>query len=128
MRSVKVFIVDDSAFVRARLITMLCGFEEIEIIGQTEDAAVASEAICKLKPDVVILDIRLKGGSGLDVLQGIKDNKLAPITIMLTNYPHPQYRERVRNAGADFFFDKSNEFEKIIDVMKQLTHAPRCMT
>ncbi len=124
MRSVRVFIVDDSAFIRARLITMLCSFEEIEIIGQTEDASVASESIRKLKPDVVILDIRLKGGSGIDVLLNIKEDKLAPITIMLSNYPHPQYRERVKSAGADFFFDKSSEFEKIIDVVKQLTQEP----
>jgi two-component system response regulator DevR len=125
MQTVKVFIVDDSAFVRARLITMLCSFEEIEVIGQTEDALIASESIRKLKPDVVILDVRLKGGSGIDVLQSIKEDKLAPITIMLTNYPHPQYRERVRSAGADFFFDKSSEFEKIIDVVKQLTQSQR---
>lgn len=125
MRAVRVFIVDDSAFVRARLITMLCSFEEIEVVGQTEDAVVASDSIQELRPDVVIMDVRLKGGSGLDVLQTIKDNKLAPITIMLASYPHPQYRERVRSAGADFFFDKSCEFEKIIDVVKQLTQAER---
>jgi len=121
MRSLRVFIVDDSAFIRARLITMLCSFEEIEIIGQTEDASVASESIRRLKPDIVILDIRLKGGSGIDVLLNIKEDRLAPITIMLSNHPHPQYRDRSRSAGADFFFDKSSEFDKIIDVVKQLT-------
>ncbi len=100
---------------------MLCSFEEIEVIGQTEDAVVAAESIRKLQPDVVICDIRLKSGSGIDVLESIKEDKLAPITIMLSNYPHQQYRDRVRNAGGDFFFDKSTEFEKIIDVVKQLT-------
>lgn len=124
MKNVKVFIVDDSAFVRARLITMLCCFEEIEIIGQTEDATVASDSIRKLQPDVVIMDIRLRGGTGIDVLHNIKNDKLAPITIMLTTYPNPQYRERVKSAGGDFFFDKSTEFEKIIDVVKQLTQTP----
>ncbi len=123
MRPVRVFIVDDSAFVRARLITMLCSFEEIEIVGQTEDANLATSCIRDLKPDVVILDFRLKGGSGIDVLQNLKDDNLAPITIMLTNSPQPQYRERVKHAGADFFFDKSSEFEKIMDVVRQLTQS-----
>jgi DNA-binding NarL/FixJ family response regulator len=126
-KNVRVFIVDDSAFIRARLITMLCGFEEIEIVGQTEDAVQAAESIRELNPDVVILDIRLRGGSGIDVLHNIKHDRLAPITIILTNHPNPQYRERVRHAGADFFFDKSTEFEKIIDVVKQLTQEQRCV-
>ncbi len=39
---------------------------------------------------------------------------------MLTNYPYPQYRKKCMDAGADFFFDKSTEFHKVIDVLKQV--------
>lgn len=120
----KVFIVDDSAIVRERLINSLSELEDIEIIGHAEDAVQAADSILKLKPEAVILDIRMPGGSGLDVLQKIKKEQPAPIVIMLTNYPYPQYRKKCMEADADFFFDKSTEFEKVIEVFRGLASAP----
>jgi DNA-binding NarL/FixJ family response regulator len=116
----KVFIADDSATVRERLITMLSELEGIEIVGQAQDAVEATKAILKLKPDVAILDIRMPGGSGIDTLRNIKRVTPAPKVIMLTNYPYPQYRKRCLDAGADFFFDKSSEFHKVTEVLEQM--------
>ena len=118
----KVFIVDDSAIVRERLVTMLSELQEVEIIGQAEDSLEATKSILKLKPDAVILDIRMPGGSGIDVLQQIKNHKPAPIVIMLTNYPYPQYRKKCLDAGADFFFDKATEFHEVTAVLEQMIH------
>ena len=115
----KVFIADDSELVRERLKAMLSELTEIEIIGQAQDGIEATSSIRKLKPDVVILDIRMPGGSGIQVLQNIKKDKQAPIVIILTNYPYPQYRKKCMEVGADFFFDKSTEFEKIPEVLKR---------
>ena len=116
----KVFIADDSAIVRESLTDMLSELPEIEIIGQAEDGLQATNIITKLNPDVVILDIRMPRGNGIDVLQNIKKNNPALIVIMLTNYPYPQYRKKCMDLGADFFFDKSTEFEKVTEVCKQL--------
>jgi len=116
----KVFIADDSAVVRERLIEMLSEFPEIEIIGQAQSVPESIESIRALHPDVVILDIRMPGGSGIDVLQNIKKNNPALIVIMLTNYPYPQYRKKCMEAGADYFFDKATEFEKVTEVLKKL--------
>src|SRR4030042_2579065 len=124
----KVFIADDSALLRERLIDMLSELDGIEIVGQAEDSLSAVRSIHKLKPDVVILDIWLPGGSGFNVLQNIKKNKVANVVIMFTNYPYPQYRKKCMDEGADFFFDKSSEFEKITEVLKQLnkdSHIPK---
>ena len=109
----KVLIVDDSAVIRERLGTMLSETENVEIIGQAQAPREAMELIQKLKPDAVILDIRMHGGNGIEVLKNIKQNKQFPMVIMLTNYPYPQYRKRCEILGADFFFDKSTEFEKV---------------
>ena len=79
-------------------------------------------AIRRLKPDVVILDIHLPGSSGIEVLEAIKKDKPAPIVIMFTNYPYPQYRKRCMDLGADFFFDKSTEHEKLTEVFKRLLY------
>jgi DNA-binding NarL/FixJ family response regulator len=121
----KVFIVDDSAIVRERLINMLSELEEIEVIGQAEDAREAIDSITKLKPDAVLLDIRMPGGSGIDVLEHIKKDQPAPIVIMLTNYPDTQYRKKCMDAKADFFLDKSTEFEKVIEVLMGTMGAER---
>jgi DNA-binding NarL/FixJ family response regulator len=116
----KVFIIDDSAVVRERLRGMLSELTEVEIIGEAQDPLEATNSVQRVKPDAVILDIRMPGGSGIDVLQNIKKDKPAPIVIILTNYPYPQYRKKCMDAGADFFFDKSTEFDKITEVFKQL--------
>jgi DNA-binding NarL/FixJ family response regulator len=118
---VRVFIVDDSAIIRERLEMMLSELKGIEIIGQAKGSTEAEEAIPKLKPDVVILDIRMHGGNGIEVLKNIKRDKNSPLVIMLTNYPYPQYRKKCKDAGANFFFDKSTEFDKITEVLKKLT-------
>jgi len=116
----KIFIADDSAVVRERLIEMLSELPEIEIIGQAQDGLEATNLIKKLNPDVVILDIRMPRENGIDVLQNIKRDKQAPIVIMLTNYSYPQYRKKCMEAGADFFFEKSTEFEKVMEVVKRV--------
>lgn len=116
----KVFIADDSPVVVERLIAMLSEIPEIEIVGQAQEPLEAINSIQRLKPDAVILDIRLRGGSGIDVLQSIKKDNPALLVIILTNYPYPQYREKCMDTGADFFFDKSTEFEKITKVFKKL--------
>jgi len=116
----KVFVVDDARLVRQRIIEMISELRGVEISGQAERAREAVASIKKSNPDVVILDIRLPGGNGIEVLKDIKKNKSAPIIIILTNYPYPQYKKKCMEAGADFFFDKSTEFHKVNEVLKKL--------
>jgi DNA-binding NarL/FixJ family response regulator len=117
----KVFIADDSQVLRERLEEMLSELPGVEIMGYAQDVPGALTSIKTLQPDVVILDIRMPGGSGVDVLQDIKKDKKTPMVIVLTNYPYPQYRKKCMDLGADFFFDKSTEFEKVTAVFKELT-------
>ena len=117
----RVFIADDSAVLRKHLIRVLSAFENLEIVGEAKDSLQAVEYIRNLRPDVVILDIRMPGSSGIDVLQAIKKDKAPPLFIVFTNYPYPQYRRKCLEAGAEYFFDKSTESEKMIEVLEQLT-------
>ena len=116
----KVFIADDSAMFRERLKELLSEVTGIEIIGEAGDGTEAIRGIQELKPDLVILGIRMPGGNGIDTLKNIKKMKQAPVVIMITNYPYPQYRNKCMELGADYFFKKSTEFEKIIEVIEQL--------
>jgi DNA-binding NarL/FixJ family response regulator len=117
----RVFIADDSALLREQLFGLLSAQVGIEIVGQSQYALEAFHAICELAPDVVILDIHLIGGSGIDVLRRIKRLEGAPIVIMLTNSTTPPYRRKCMQAGADFFLDKSREFENVGAIIQSLS-------
>ncbi len=118
----RLFIADDSEILRVRLIDMLSEIEGIEIIGQAQESLGAIESIQKLNPHVVILDIRMPRINGIEVLEAIKKDDESPTVIIFTDYPYPQYRKRCMDLGADFFFDKSTEFEKLVDTVKYLVH------
>lgn len=118
-QKITVLIADDSLVVQERLAIMLDEVDGIGIVGQARTVPDAISAIRELKPAVVILDIRMPGGSGIDVLRSIKQDESAPLVIVLTNYPYPAYRKQSLAAGADFFFDKSTEFDRIAQVLEQ---------
>jgi DNA-binding NarL/FixJ family response regulator len=121
--STKVFVVDDSAIVRERLITLLTEVPNVTIAGEAEMARDAIVGIQRHRPDVVVLDISMPGGSGIQVLEMVKKDKPAPLVIMLTNFDHPQYRERCMQLGADHFLDKSSNFERVIEIVRDFHPA-----
>ena len=114
----KIAIVDDSAVIRDRLVQRLSKCENYELIWQADDFESALEMIDRELPDVLILDIQLPGGSGIDVLRNVKVTNPALKVIMLTNFPLLPFRKTCFKAGADYFFDKSEEFEKVFEVLK----------
>jgi len=120
----RILIADDSAVVRARLISLLADLRGIEVVGQAEDAIEARNLAEKLRPDVAILDLRMPKGSGADVLSDLKKLNPTPKVIMLTNYPHPENRKKCMDGGADYFFDKSNEFQKVVLVLMGMLPGP----
>jgi DNA-binding NarL/FixJ family response regulator len=120
----KILIADDSVVVRTRLISLLTDLRGIEVVGQAEDAIEARNLAEKLRPDVAILDLRMPMGSGADVLCDIKKLDPTPKVIMLTNYPHPENRKKCIDGGADYFFDKSIEFQSVVSVLKDMLRDP----
>ena len=119
----KVFVADDSPIVRERLISMLTELPNVEIVGETGGAVEAIDSIRRLKPTAVVLDISMPGGGGMSVLETIKKDDEAPMVIMLTNLSNEPYRRRCLQLGADYFFDKSSEFEKVIQVLGKARRA-----
>ena len=107
----KVFLVEDSILVRQRLARMISNIPGIQIVGEALEPRDATRSILETQPEVVILDIQLLNGTGMQVLQNIKRAKAPPIVIILTNFP--ELRNKYLQAGADFFFDKSTEFHRI---------------
>jgi DNA-binding NarL/FixJ family response regulator len=122
----RVLIVDDSSVLRERVGAMLTELTgDIELVGEAKDGIEGLDSIRRLKPDAVILDISMPGKGGIDVLREIKRDEKSPIVVMLTNHPYTQYRNKCLAAGADFFYDKSNELCKVTRTFKQLIDDPR---
>jgi DNA-binding NarL/FixJ family response regulator len=92
----------------------------VSLLGEAGSVGEAIQGIRKLQPNVVVLDIRMPGGSGIDVLGEVKKYDRPPVVIMITNYQDPMYRDRCMQAGADFFFDKSTEFGKVQETLASL--------
>ena len=118
--TVSVFIVDGSSIIQERLRIMLAEVDGVDVVGQAQNAANAVGAIRARKPDLVIQDVQTADGNGLDLLAAIKQGEPPPVVIVLTNDAYPPYRKAYLQAGADFFLDKSNEFDQIPIVLRRL--------
>jgi DNA-binding NarL/FixJ family response regulator len=117
----RVLIADDSRLVVERLVDLLKEVPGVELAGKAKDAPDAIHSIVKTSPDAVILDLQMPGGSGLEVLRTIRQSHPSMWVLICTNYPYPQYREECMAAGANYFLDKSAEFEKIPEILRELT-------
>ena len=118
-----VFIVEDSAVMRENLQTMLSDFGDVKIVGHAADESGAIEQINAALPDVVILDLNLESGSGINVLKNVKSRHPEIKVIVLTNYTDEHYADACRRANADYFFDKSFQFMKVRDVLAEWSRA-----
>ncbi|MDP8208465.1 MAG: response regulator transcription factor [Candidatus Electryonea clarkiae] len=117
---IKVVIVDDSILILDRLKVMLAEIPSVEVIGEAGDKDEAVKLILECKPDVAILDIRMPGGSGIEVLKIIKDKSPEIMVMMLTNYPYQQYRDKCKQEGCEYFFDKATEMRMLEDVLRNM--------
>ncbi|MBI5439543.1 MAG: response regulator transcription factor [Nitrosomonadales bacterium] len=119
----KVFIVEDSEMVREHLQSMLSDIPGVDLVGYAVDELGAIERIDALRPDAVTLDLRLKPGSGIAVLDHIKKNHAWIKVIVLTNYVDEFYADSCKNAGADCFFDKTFQFSRVRSALWSWVYA-----
>jgi DNA-binding NarL/FixJ family response regulator len=119
----RVFVVEDSELIRKRIVENVRAIGGYEIVGFAESAEEAMRSIDSLRPDIVITDIRLKEGNGIEVVRHVRANAYTPRPriFVLTNYAFPEYKHQCSIAGADEFFDKSSEYDRFLELM----HAPQ---
>ena len=116
----KVLIADDSDLIRDRLQQMLRNFGQVEIVGSFNNGFETLEGIRKLEPDLAIIDIKMPWRTGLEVLKEIREEKIDIKIILLTFYSSDYYRKQAIKYGADYFFSKVDDFEKIALVVDEL--------
>jgi len=115
----RVVIVEDSARILALLEEALGEIDNLTIAGKADTEASALALLKSYSWDFAILDLQLKQGNGLGVLKALDGQHAGKIAV-LTNYAFPQYRTRSLALGADFFFDKSREMARVLEVAADL--------
>ncbi len=109
-----IFLVEDSGPVRERLAAMLSAIPGATLVGTAEQADAAIRGILTARPEVVVLDISLSGGSsGFDVLRGVRNVAPDIDFYMLSNFAAEPYRQLAQRLGAREFFDTSKEFDRV---------------
>jgi DNA-binding NarL/FixJ family response regulator len=121
-KPLRVFLVEDSAVIRERLTETISSLEHVEVVGHAETEADAIAALQAETCDAVVLDLQLREGHGFNVLKALRTASAGPrITVLvLSNYATPQYRGRSMEIGADYFFDKSREYDRLCEVLEEL--------
>ena len=117
---VKVFIADSSDMICQRLAHKLSELEGVEIIGCARDPNTALGEIGRLRPHVVLLDVHLFRGNGLEILRKVKHEKWALFVLMLTGDASVKYHEKCAKAGADYILYKPNAPEKAKEILSGL--------
>lgn len=116
----KIVTVEDSSLIVSRMKEMLDEISGVAFAGNAESIPVALELLETVNPDVLILDINLGSRdtkNGIDLLFDIRKIYPEMKIIMLTNLTDKRYRDLCEEGGADFFFDKSNDFDRIPDTL-----------
>jgi DNA-binding NarL/FixJ family response regulator len=114
----KVLISDDSEMIANRIAEMVYSIDGIDVVDKTNNIQDTLTYVNENKPDAVIIDPHVAGTSGIDLVRKLRSK--TPMIILLTNQIFPQYYKRFIEAGAQFVFDKSLEFDRAISVLKNL--------
>ncbi|MGD0755995.1 MAG: response regulator transcription factor [Bacteroidales bacterium] len=118
----KIVLADDSSLLRDRIKSLLNSINNVSVVGEAENGVEALRLIMEKEPDLAILDIRMPEMNGIEVLKKIREIGLRTKVCILTNYPYKQYREKCLSAGAEYFFDKNQSIDELMEVVSTLAN------
>ena len=124
LEPLRVMVVDDSAVIRGLISRWIDAEPDLTVAASVRTGLDAVNQVQRVDPDVVVLDIEMPGESGLQVLQRIKSSRSDICVAMFTQHANSQHRARSLDGGADFFFDKSSDIDRLETLVRQLAAQP----
>lgn len=125
---VRIFIVDDHPIVRQGITSLLSNYEEFSVVGQADNGRDALGFVEEQKPEVVLLDIRMPGQSGLEVLKRIQDLQPQTKVLMLTSFDDDEYVMAALRAGAQGFVLKNVSDEMLVHAIRGVSRGERMLS
>ena len=118
----RIYVVEYSMLARKRIRQALTWLDDCQIIGEADAANEGVDGVNELDPDIVITDLLLKDGTGVDVVKRIRaqHGPERPVIFVLTNRPNPTHRAKLEEAGANGVFDKTREYGLLIDELRDV--------
>jgi DNA-binding NarL/FixJ family response regulator len=119
----KILIVDDHPIMREGIVQLINHEKDLVICGQYEDAGEAFKGVEDHRPDLAVIDISLKGSSGIELLKNIKCNYPSILVLMLSMHDESLYAERVLRAGAAGYIMKQEATERILVAIRKVLNG-----
>ena len=116
--TLRVLLVEDSRVLAERLRESLDTLDNVEVVGLVADETAAVAAVREQRPDVIILDLQLKEGTGFGVMQRLGETR--PVIIVFTNYMLPEYQRIASSLGVQHFLNKSIDYERLPQLLQEI--------
>ena len=113
----RVLLVEDSPVIREAVVELIESNGRARVTYATDSETAAVGELTSRAYDIFIVDLRLREGSGFGVLRALQKTRPEALTIVLTNYTSDAIRKRCAELGVRWFFDKSSEFEGIVELI-----------
>ena len=121
MPALRILLVEDSVLLSDRISEVVHSLPGVQLAATVSSEAEAVEALESGDIDVVILDLQLKRGTGFGVLRALRKALKKPTVVVFTNFSLPTYRETALELGAEHFLDKSRDYERLPEVLTELS-------
>jgi DNA-binding NarL/FixJ family response regulator len=115
---IRVLLADDQALVRGGFNSILAGQADIEVVGEAEDGHAAVELTERLRPDVVLMDIRMPGIDGIEATRRIVARDIATRVLVLTTFDIDDYVYEAMKAGASGFLLKTAPPRQLVEALR----------
>lgn len=120
----KILLVEDSRILRERLRGIISAIPMASLVAETDNAEEARSLLAQHRPEAAVIDLRLRGGSGLSLIGHARAAHPATTLIVLTNLAQAEYRSKCIELGAHYFFDKSKGIAAFTLLLAQLGRLP----
>ncbi len=127
-RPIRVLIVDDHPVVRRGLRSLLADYEDLQISGEAGSAAELFALLAKTSADVILLDIRLEGQSGIEIARRLRQTQPQLRVIILTTYNDESYLHQALEAGVHGFLLKSASHETLPDSIRSVMRGEKLLS